>query len=116
MNCILPKRIIKSGGKIVEIENILREKALQIGLNERCTTECKNGFLILDFGTELSGGVRILTYKVVSNGKVRLRFGESVSETCAEIGEKNATNDHSLRDFCVELKNFSDMTFGQTGF
>ena len=64
----------------------------------------------------MSGGVRILTYKVVSNGKVRLRFGESVSETCAEIGEKNATNDHSLRDFCVELKNFSDMTFGQTGF
>lgn len=116
MNYILPKRIIKSSGKIIEIENILREKALQIGLNERCTTECKNGFLILDFGTELSGGVRILTYKVVSNGKVRLRFGESVSETCAEIGEKNATNDHSLRDFCVELKNFSDMTFGQTGF
>lgn len=116
MNYIFPKRIIKSSGKIVECENLLREKSLQIGLNERCTTECENGFLILDFGTEISGGARILTYKVGSNGKVRLRFGESVSETCAELGEKNATNDHSLRDFYVELRNFSDMTFGQTGF
>lgn len=45
-----------------------------------------------------------------------MRFGESVSETCAELGEKNATNDHSLRDFYVELKDYSDKTFGQTGF
>lgn len=47
---------------------------------------------------------------------MRLRFGESVSETCAEIGEKNATNDHSLRDFEVALQSYSDMTFGQTGY
>lgn len=63
----------------------------------------------------MCGGVRILTFHA-NKHQVRLRFGESLTECCSEIGEKNATNDHSLRDFCVELQNYSDMTFGNTGF
>ena len=48
---------------------------------------------------------------------MRIRFGESVTECCSELGgEKNATNDHSLRDFKTNLVKFSDMTFGNTGF
>lgn len=98
-------------------EKLLQEKSLQIGLSEPCVTAIKSGgALILDFGEELSGGVRILTHCANENGRVRLRFGESVSETCATIGEKNATNDHSLRDFYVELKSYSDMIFGRTVF
>ncbi len=90
---------------------------MQIGLDERdLATISGKACLILDFGKEISGGVRILTYSADCNKTVRLRFGESVGETCAEIGEKNATNDHSLRDFCVELQNYSDMVFGNTGF
>ena len=50
------------------------------------------------------------------NKRVRLRFGESLTESCAEIGEKNATNDHALRDMTVELQDLSDMKFGDTGF
>lgn len=34
----------------------------------------------------------------------------------AELGEKNATNDHSTRDMKVELQRYSDLTFSQTRF
>lgn len=111
-----PKKIIKALGT-TNADNLLKEKILQIGLKEPDVTVIgENGFLILDFGEELSGCVRILTHSVKNEGKIRLRFGESVSETCSELGEKNSTNDHSLRDFYVNLKNYSDMSFGQTGF
>lgn len=84
---------------------------------ERETTEIKGvGHIVLDYGKEISGGVRILTYRVKGNKRIRVRFGESLTESCAEIGEKNATNDHSLRDMTVEVQDFSDMSFGQTGF
>lgn len=116
MQYIYPKNIITAQG-LCGAENFRKEKPFQIGLYERDLMIVHGkGYVIFDFGKELSGGVRILTFLVEGSGKVRLRFGESVGETCAEIGEKNATNDHSLRDFCVELQNYSDMTFGQTGF
>ncbi len=116
MKIIYPQKIIHAHGKITGENLLLNKKTLQIGLAERDVAVLSGkSCLILDFGKEISGGVRILTY-LATSGKVRLRFGESVGETCAEIGEKNATNDHSLRDFCVELQNYSDMTFGNTGF
>ena len=117
MQYLLPKKIISSSGNVANGDNLLSEKPLQIGLYEPLTAKIRGkAHIILDFGEELSGGARILTFTANGDKRVRLRFGESISETCAEIGEKNATNDHSLRDFTVELQNFSDMTFGQTGF
>ena len=98
------------------IETLLQKKVLQIGLNEKELVKLSGGYVILDFGKELSGGVRILTYSVKGPGSVRIRFGESLGECCADIGYKNATNDHSTRDFIMQLQNYSDMTFGQTGF
>lgn len=117
MQYIYPKRIVKSEGNFIGEKQLFTKKVLQIGLKEPQVLRVKGGgYLILDFGEELSGGVRILTHRLSVGGCVRLRFGESIGETCAEIGHKNATNDHSLRDFSVELKDYSDMTFGQTGF
>ena len=99
MKIIYPEKIKMAAGKIRNAELLLKEKDLQIGLTERETTEIKGcGYIVLDFGKELSGGVRILT------------------ESCAELGEKNATNDHSLRDMTIELQELSDMRFGNTGF
>jgi hypothetical protein len=106
-------------------ESLLRQKPMQIGLSEPdCATLCGKACVILDFGKELVGGARILTFAARGNKTVRLRFGESVSETSSEIGKGDnvsnelgfATNDHSLRDFCVELQRYSDMKFAQTGF
>ena len=64
----------------------------------------------------MCGGVRILTFDS-DNTNVRIRFGESLAECSSELGgQKNATNDHSLRDFTVQLPKLSDLTFGSTGF
>ena len=119
MQYLLPKRIISSKG-VDNAESLLKEKTLQIGLNEPDRAVMwDDSYIILDYGKEVSGGVRILNFFAHKAKKIRLRFGESVAETCAECdvdGFKKATNDHALRDFTVELQNYSDMTFGQTGF
>ena len=119
MQYIFPKRIISDQG-VENADSLLKEKTLQIGLNEPdVAVMLDDSYIILDYGKEVSGGVRILTFFARQANKIRLRFGESVAETCAECnvdGFKKATNDHSIRDFTVDLQNYSDMTFGQTGF
>lgn len=75
--------------------------------------------VLLDFGFEFSGGVKILTEVFGCDSGIpefRLVFGESAREAMSDIGEKNSTNDHSMRDFTVRLPMFSDMEFAQTGY
>ncbi len=112
---IFPKSIVKVENGQNE-KSLLEEKTLQIGLYEKSTANfTKGGYIILDFGEEMNGSVRILT--LAGRVKTRIRFGESVTETCSSIGDKtNPTNDHALRDFEVQLQNYSDMTFANTGF
>lgn len=117
MRVVYPVKIVEAKGEITNAEMLLKNKTLQIGLVEPELAVIKGkGHIILDFGKELTGGARILCYVAEGNKTVRLRFGESVGETMAELGEKNATNDHSDRDMKVELQRLSDMTFAQTGF
>ena len=112
----LPIRIYDSKNA-VNVDTLLRRKDMQIGLVEREFAEIDaGGYIILDFGVETRGGVRILNYKGGSDTTARIRFGESVAECCADIGEKNATNDHSPRDFELLLPKYSDQTVGGTGF
>ena len=111
-----PAKIVAEQG-VLNPENLLKKQPLQIGISEKILTNLeKNSHIILDFGKEMCGGLRILTF--LSGGTaVRLRFGESLTECCADLGgTQNATNDHALRDFTVELPDFSDLTFGDTGF
>lgn len=114
---LFPVRVVESEGKISNIDALLREKPLQIGLSEKdyCSIDGK-GYIILDFGKEMCGGVRILTYMTNGACKIRIRFGESVNETCAELGEKGACNDHSTRDMIVDIQLLSSMLFGGSGF
>lgn len=113
---IFPRRIVQIRCRAGE-GNLLQKQTLQIGLAETVTTVFDQGdFVILDYGMEMCGGLRILT--AGSDGaRVRIRFGESLTECCAELGgRQNATNDHALRDMTVSLPFLSDMTFGNTGF
>ncbi len=113
---ILPKKIIKCEG-VENVGTLLKKKELQIGLTEQefCTVH-SGSYIILDYGKELCGGVRILTFHAEAS-KVRIRFGESLSECCSDIGGKqNATNDHAERDFYVNPPQFSDQTYGNSGF
>lgn len=112
---IFPSAIVREQN-INNGQALLTKQPIQIGLAETKTAEISDGgYIILDFGKEMCGGIRILTF-ISQSGSIRIRFGESLTECCAEIGEKNATNDHALRDFTVALPSYSDMTFGNTGF
>lgn len=80
--------------------------------------------LILDFGKEIHGGLQITTSQ--SNRvtrKIRVRFGESVSETCSNVigdgtsgKEGGATNHHAMRDFEITLPGYGTTEFGNSGF
>ena len=121
---IFPVRVIKAFGNIKNAEMLTKPKPLQIGLKEpECTVfengkDGENAGVLLDFGKEINGCVRIMTYFCGNAGiaKARVVCGESVTEALSEMGRKNATNDHAVRDFETELRPFSDMTFNETGF
>lgn len=112
-----PTKIILTDGNVRNAESLLKTKVTQIGLGENDLTLISgNARVVLDFGRETCGGVRILTHYINGGKPVGIRFGESVTEAITPLGVKNATNDHSPRDFLVEIPQLSDLTFGQTGF
>ena len=99
-------------------EELLTEKPSSVSFKSTgCTTFMEKGsYVVLDFGKELCGGLRIITRKANGMAEFRITFGESLSESCSFVGEKNAGNDHSPRDFVVKVPFMSDLTFGQSGF
>ena len=75
--------------------------------------------LLLDFGRELQGGLRIVTGMPADNRpvRVRIRFGESVSEAMCDIdGANGASNDHAVRDFTLTLPWLGAVECGDSGF
>lgn len=124
---LLPKKIINS-------ENLSNAKTLKVKrplqVIMRSDDDWKNqtaflskGYFILDFGKEMNGGIRIITGSMTrfdgaksNSTKIRIRFGESLTECCSKISEKGATNDHSARDFEAVIGSFANVTFGNTGF
>lgn len=112
----IPVKIYDSKN-VTNADTLLRRKEMQIGLVEpHCAEVNEGGYVILDFGVETRGGIRILNHKGDNGTVVRIRFGESVSECCSDIGEKNSTNDHSPRDIEWIVPKYSDQTVGATGF
>lgn len=101
------------------VEELLNEKAACVSFRtEQVISFTKKGaYVVLDFGKELCGGLRFIT-RLAAGGMAtfRITLGESLSEACSELWEKNATNDHSPRDFTVNISNMSDLTYGLTGF
>ena len=88
---------------------ILKKQDLQIDLFEPAAVRFSAGdYIVLDFGKEMCGSTRILTF-TPADARVRIRHGESLTECCSELhGKTNATNDHALRDFEIELPKYSD--------
>jgi len=86
-----------------------------LGHKNLCTMHCGD-FAVLDFGEEICGGAEITFCVNDKNSKLRVVFGESVSEAMSDIGCKNATNDHSVRDMVIDAVDFSNMRVGYTGF
>lgn len=121
---ILPKRIIWTDGNVKNSEVLLEQREFQIslGAHDPCimkSTKKKKASILLDYGQEIHGGIRLLVWNssISSGATVRVRFGESVGEAMAEIGDdKNATNDHARRDLKTEVGMMSMNPIGETGF
>jgi len=71
----------------------------------------KAGFVLFDFGTELSGGIRLVTSGAMERCSVRIRFGESCSEAM-----NTPDPDHSLHDTVLTVPRYCSLDFGSTGF
>lgn len=110
---------IKAAGNMEAQENLLKAKTACVSFKDdgSAVFTQKGAYVVLDFGKELCGSVRIIT-GTAENGPAsfRITFGESLTEACAAIGEKNATNDHSPRDFQAVVPGLSDLCFGMSGF
>ncbi len=83
------------------------------------STQKNHPALLLDFGKEIQGGLQLVTGMFPSHlpVKLRIRFGESVSEAMSDVEPKqNATNDHAMRDETVQLPWLGKQEIGNTGF
>ena len=74
-----------------------------------CTVN-EGGYILLDFGKELAGGIKTVT-SANGSAKVRIRFGESVSECCG-----NPNTDHAFHDAVLTFPAYASLDFGNTGF
>lgn len=110
---------IKKFHAVQDVEELLCEKpaCISFQMTHAAYFQKKGAFVLLDFGKELCGSIRFITRHVEGNiAKFHITLGESISEACSSIGEKNATNDHSPRDFDVQVSGMSDLSFGLSGF
>lgn len=83
------------------------------------STTTEHPGILFDFGKELHGGLQLVTgmFKSGKPVKLRVRFGESVSEAMSDIEPgKNATNDHAVRDMIVAVPWLGKLEVGNTGF
>jgi alpha-L-rhamnosidase len=123
---ITPQNIIwktENDKAVVENYNTLLEMTSdQITLNSRNACILRNNGekagILLDFGFEIQGGIKILVWGCSKERKARLRirFGESAMEAMSEIGHKGSCNDHASRDQVVEVQFLSGTEIGNTGF
>lgn len=109
---------IKDSRDVQNVDELLKEKPACVSFSNEYVAKFteKGAYVVLDYGKELCGSIRIVTRSAFGNTKFRITFGESLSECYSSIGEKNATNDHSPRDFVADIANMSDLTLGLTGF
>ena len=103
-------------------EALLQPRPKQIHFNpgQTCvlTNKGEKAGILIDFGVEFHGYVKLFIHSVEpSRVKIRVRFGESVSEAMSDIGgPKNATNDHINRDQILDVGFLSMPEIGPSGF
>lgn len=117
---IFPRHVVFKTGNTENSKMLLRRRAPQLTLSssEYCKLTGVGASVMLDFGMEFSGSVKIFTQGVVDHDRARIsvRFGESISEAMTPIGEKNTTNDEANRDFIMEVGSLSANETNESGF
>lgn len=109
---ILPTRIVWTSERGVANAGNLLSDDDRVCILERNPGE-EPGSILLDFGRELHGGVRIdvPTTSTGQPARVRVRFGESASEA---MGTPN--QDHTIHDFDTLVAWMGHVEIGCTGF
>ncbi len=114
---LFPKAIV---GKecVFNEENLLKDKNLQVVMLVPDTVLIENGgWIILDFGKEIYGNLRLLTDETEEKlANIRVSLGESVAEVCSTADENVAKNNHSIQDDIYTSSFYSDFTTPKTGF
>ncbi|RZM26734.1 MAG: alpha-L-rhamnosidase, partial [Pedobacter sp.] len=113
-----------SGRFVKNANNLLKEgngqaELINKDLTVLTSTKDHKPYIVLDFGKEIHGGLQIVTGLMKSKASVniRVRFGESVSETMSDIDTlTGATNDHAMRDFNINLPWLGGIEVGNSGF
>lgn len=116
---ILPKRVV-TYKDAENPESLLKDgerQAFMLRDLTKCCTIKKGGYVVLDIGCEIQGGAEITFERFMEREKkVRVVFGESVMEALCALGEKNATNNHSVRDITFETTGWGNIKLGDTGY
>lgn len=138
---ITPKKVVWTTGiEAVKAPELLLQPGtgqsdiFSSGMCQLDSREGKKASFILDFGRELHGGlcIHLSTVSPAKTPSVRIRFGESLNETCSELNtislvetgsnehmdlkNNTATNDHAMRDMVLTLPYYGGMEIGNTGF
>ena len=120
---ILPVQILMCTEGVSNAQLLLQDMEQQprIGngeVSEFSTVGGKKAAILLDFGSEFSGGIQ-LTTRLGSDkqgGMVHIRLGESVAEAMTPLQEKNACNHHSTHDMVVPVPLLSNTEWSQTAY
>lgn len=115
---LLPVRLMDSCGVENAEELLIAKRACVSFRSDICARfSGKGSYVLLDFGRELCGSLRLVVREASKpHALFRITLGESVSEACAQLGEKNSTNDHSPRVFTACVSTMSDVPYGLSGF
>ena len=122
---ITPKRIIFTQGNVTGAEVLLNECPNQLtfhpaGVCGMQNNGSENAAILIDFGIEFPGCMRILCQGANTGGEnradLRIRFGESVMEALTPLGVKNSTNNHANRDISMSISGLSANETNESGF
>ena len=138
---ITPTRVVLTEGGVTDPELLLipgsgQTDIFNSGMCQLSTVNDSVASIVLDFGRELHGSLRLLISAVspLKTPHMRLRFGESVAEACSELTTaeisvaedfnnsevdlkaNTATNDHAIRDMVLTLPFYGQYETGNTGY
>lgn len=126
---LLPQRIMLTKGIVTHPEYLLLDRSTQVNTFEpscvtMLSTDKERAGILLDFGVEFQGSAVIAIHSVenmvvnagLPSADIRFSFGESANEALSQLHEKGSCNDHSPRDFVVNLSSYSSTEHGNTGY
>ena len=118
---LTPVRIVRVEGAVEGADRLLEPYSGQVSTREESVTRWgREGSVLLDFGKEIQGGIRLVRTLEGSKKAARFRLclGESVSEALSRVEEPGttATNDHSVRDLDISVPWLGSVQVGGSGF